>query len=283
MEKQSLIDLKGFNQYLRLQNLAEGTISNYSYELSKLLGDETQQTAYLIEHRRKRMLISAYRKYLHFLKSIGTINGETLFNKLDIYKLPKRRGSSDKGNWYKQEEWNNIIANAADRCARMFIWIGFNFGLRLGEIINLRVEDIDFENELLLVRQRSDHIGKKQIAWSPKHFRDRTVPIGTEARKHIFVRWIKERPELDHPYLLWSGRTKQKVSKRSAQRWVTLTHEGLKTHDLRRSFAKVLYYNSDKDLKLVQVTLGHASISTTSTYLGLEEEEIKEKFTNAMA
>ena len=276
-----MIDLETFRQYLQLQNLAKGTIDNYIYELSKLPKGDEAITAYLITNRQKRMLISAYRKYLYYQKSAGKINAEKLYSLLDTYKLPKRRGKSEEGNWYKQSEWEEIIGNGLNRCARLFLWIGLNFGLRVGEITNLRVQDVDLENKRLLVRQRSEIIGKNQKYWHPKHFRDRILPM-TEGQKRIFQRWIKERPVLSHPYLIWSGRTKKKVSKRACQRWANLAKEGLKTHDLRRSFAKTLYYNSDKDLKLVQVTLGHASISTTSAYLGLELEEIHEKYERAM-
>jgi len=281
-ERKFLIDLTNFKQYMQLQNLSKGTIDNYVYELSKLPGDKNLQTSFLIENRNRRMLMSAYRKYLHYLRSIGKIDGEILFNKLDTYKLPKRRGQSKKGNWYKQDEWNAIVSNGKDRCARMFLWLGFQFGFRLSEIINLRLEDVDLENKRLLVRQHPENIGKNQDYWHPKHFRDRSVPIA-ETKVRVLKRWIKERPDLDHPYLLWSGRTKKKLSKRVCQRWTQDVRKGLKPHDLRRSFAKVLYYNSDKDLKLVQITLGHASISTTSTYLGLEEEEVQEKFSKAMS
>ena len=282
MEWKYLIDLENFKQYMQLQNLSEGTISNYVYELSKLPDSIKEQTNFLIENRQKRMLMSAYRKYLHFLRSTGKIDAEQLFNQLDIYKLPKRRGRSKKGNWYKQDEWVGIITGGKDRCAKMFIWLGFQFGLRLGEIVNLRVEDVDLDNNRLLVRQRPENSAKNQDYWHPKHFRDRSIPIAP-TKKRILERWIRERPNLDHPYLLWSGRTKRKVSERVCQRWTQDAKLGLKPHDLRRSFAKVLYYNSDKDLKLVQVTLGHASISTTSTYLGLEEEEIQDKFSRAMS
>jgi integrase len=276
-----LIDLEAFNQYMQLQNLAQGTIENYLYELAKIPKEDEKQMSYLIENRQKRMLMSAYRKYLYFLKSVGKINAETLFSKLDTYKLPKRRGKSDKGNWFKQSEWGDIIANGANRCARMFLYLGFHFGLRLGEIINLRVKDIDLQKKRVFIRQRVKSVGKNQEYWHPKHFRDRVLPM-TKNQKNILTRWINERPDLNHPYLLWSGRTKKKVSGRSAQRWTQLAKEGLKPHDLRRSFAKVLYYNSEKDLKLVQATLGHASISTTSAYLGLEAEEIQEKYERAM-
>ena len=102
-----------------------------------------------------------------------------------------------------------------------------------------------------------------------------------KSQKETFVRWINERPKLNHPYLIYSARNNQVIS-RTFQRWCKKAHPELKPHDLRRSFAKVLYYESDKDLKLVQILLGHSNIGTTSRYLGLDTEEVQERFTKAM-
>ena len=267
---------------MQLQNLSKGTIDDYLYELRKLPNDEEKRKKYLAENRDKRMLIAAYRKYIRFQKHIGKISTEQLFDLLETYKPPKRRGRSEKGKWFPQAEWGEVISNAPNRCAKMGLWLGFSFGLRLGEIINLRVEDIDLTNEKILVRIRKKDIGKNQDYWHPKHFRDRSIPI-PPTQKRILERWIDIRPALNHPYLLWTDRNKNKVSERVFQRWCKIAHPELKTHDLRRSFANALYYNSDKNVKLVSDTLGHANIGTTSNYLGLDEKEVHDEFVKAMS
>lgn len=257
------------------QNLSQGTIDDYLYEMKKVPHDPEEQKTYLVMNRKKRMLISAYRKYLRFLKTEGIINSEHLYDLLDTYKLPKKRGRTKKGKWYSQDKWGEIVQAAPTRCAKLGIWIGLQFGLRLGEIINLRIQDVDLSNNRFLIQKHED-------GWHPKCFRDRSIPIPPVQRK-ILVRWLKIRPNLDHDFLLWCGSDKHKVSERTFQRWCSIALEGLKPHDLRRSFANALYYNSGKDVKIVSDVLGHASVGTTSNYLGLDEEEIQNKFIKAMS
>ena len=268
----NLNTLKEFKQDLLSQNLAKGTIKNYLLSLKKLPEDEQERIDYLIENKQNTMLIYAYRKYLHFQKKKGLISIDSASNQLDTYKPPKNRGKLSNGKWLPRKEWGELISRGSSRCAKLGIWLALQFGLRVGEVVNLRVEDIDLDNKYVHIQTR--------IGWTPKHNRNRSVPIAAP-QKETLKKWIKERPDLDHPYLIYSSRNKQ-ITERTFQRWVKNTNLGIKPHDLRRSFAKVLYYDSNKDLKLVQVLLGHSNISTTSLYLGLDVEEIHAKYERAM-
>lgn len=276
-----MINLGEFEEDMRLQNLSERTIKEYLHVLKKLPAQKKAQRTYLSKHTDNSMLIRAYRKYLKFQRKEGLISGEELLAQLDTFKLPKRRGQTQNGKWLPQDQWEELVANGSSRSAKMAIWLGLSFGLRLGEIINLRVDDIDLTNNKVLIQQRKEDQKKQQIYWHPKHFRERFIPMTPDQNK-ILERWISERPQLTHPYLVYSVHNKQ-VAERTLQRWVEkASNKKLKTHDLRRSFAKVLYFQSKKNLKLVQITLGHSNISTTSTYLGLEEEEIQQEYIKAM-
>lgn len=266
-------NLEEFAEDLRSQNLAEGTIKLYLYEVQKIPRNKSQKKAYLTENCKDRNLIFAYRKYLKFQRKTGQISSEELENQLDTYKPPKRKGSIQNGKWFPREQWEDLVAKGPTRGAKMGIWLGLQFGLRLGEIIHLRVQDIDFENHYVHVQARK--------GWNPKHYRERSIPM-TPDQEEILHKWISERPSLDHPYLIFNQRNTQ-VNERSFQDWCKKAHPELKPHDLRRSYAKVLYYDSKKDLKLVQLTLGHANIGTTSLYLNLEAEEIRERYIKAMS
>jgi len=269
-----MIELTQFREYMELQDLSQGTIEDYLFEMKKVPEYLEDQRKYLVTNRGKRMLISAYRKYLRFQKSIGKINAEQLLDLLDTFKLPKKRGKTKKATWYPQEDWGNVLLSLPNRCAKMAAYIQLQFGLRVGEVSHLRAkEDIDFENMYVHIQARP--------GWHPKHKRDRSVPM-LKNQANIFQRWIKTIPaEITNGYLLWSNRVKERVKERSIQRWYHKAN--IRSHDLRRSFAKVLYYNSDKNVKLVSDLLGHANIATTSVYLGLESEEVREGYEKAMS
>ena len=263
-------EIEGFGEYLRFQNLAEGTIKNYVYQLRKIPLDEP--LTYLSNNRSKTLMINAWRKYLRYLRSIGKINAEELLNQLDTYKPPKRRGKLRKGVWYPRKEWNQIITKIPSSVGKFGAYIQFNFGLRIGEIVNLRIsEDIDFKAMLIHVQPHSD--------WTPKHGRSRSIPM-TGNQKRIIQRFIKNRPtNVLHDFLLFNSRGNPLIE-RTLQRYYAKVN--LKSHDLRRSFCKVLYYNSKQDIKFVSELMGHANVSITSEYLGLDSEEIQEKYSRAM-
>lgn len=272
MSQLSLKNLEKFEEYCHNQNMAKGTIRNYLYELKKI--SEVDPRKYLAENKKKRMLIFAFRRYLKYLKSIGKINAEELFDLLDTFKPPKGKKKTTKGKWYSKDKWDGIIDSAPNRCARLGIYMIFQFGFRLGEIINLRIQDIDFETHFIHVQTRSD--------WHPKYEKDRSIPMHPK-QERILARWIQARSQLDHDYIIFSGRKKNQVSSRTFEYWCAKTYPGLKPHDIRRSFAKVLYYNSGPDIYLVKELLGHESVATTTRYLGLEAKELREKYTKAMA
>ena len=199
-------------------------------------------------------------------------------NALETFKPPKRRGNntSDRKWSVPKSKWADYIRKAPTSVAKMGMWIGFQFGLRLSEITHLRVQDIDYKRQEIKIRGHNQTKG--QESWSPKYNRERQIPF-TQEQGRILKRWIQEnRPEnLPHDYLLWTlrgPRKNQMVLSRSFQRWCKIT--GINPHILRYSFA-THYYNESKDVKLISDLLGHANVSTTSEYLQLGKKEVMKK------
>jgi len=255
-----MIELKGYTEWMLQTQKSKGTIEDYCFELKKIPDDFKEQQTYLLENRKKRMLVSAYRSYLNYLKFIKTISRNELLELLDTIQLPKKRGRSH-----------------GKKSGR--IWLGFNYGLRLSEIIFLRIQDVDLDQMLIHITGEN-----RKDEWHPKHYRERVVPISTKIQKEIFEKWIKRRPSgIKHTYLLWVERTGLQVSGRTFQRWCKEAHSELRPHDLRRSYAINLYYKTDKDVKVVQLALGHSDVGTTSNYLLIEETEYLDKVRSALS
>lgn len=265
-------------QWLQIQGKAETTIKGYLNALQRL-PHEVEDFFATKNVRSKKLNVVAYRSYLHFLtlKKNKLSRGE-LMNALETFKPPKKRGnnSSDRKWSVPKSQWANYIRIAPTPVAKMGMWIGFQFGLRLSEITHLRIQDIDFESQE--IRIRGHNKTKRQEAWNPKYHRERQIPF-TQEQGIILKRWIREnRPfDLSHNYLLWTlrgSRKEQMVLSRSFQRWCKIT--GLNPHILRYSFA-THYYNESKDVKLISELLGHANVSTTSEYLQFGKKEVMKK------
>lgn len=150
----------------------------------------------------------------------------------------------------------------------------YSSGLRLSELVALDLQDLDFRESALVVRE-----GKGQ--------KTRHVPIGRFARDAI-ERWLKVRETWPGAGLsaLFTSRRGLRISPRSVQsrlaRWqvkqggATAVHP----HMLRHSFASHLLESSG-DLRAVQELLGHANLSTTQVYTHLDYQHLAKVYDQA--
>jgi len=150
----------------------------------------------------------------------------------------------------------------------------YSSGLRLSELVALDLQDLDFRESTLVVRE-----GKGQ--------KTRHVPIGRFARDAI-ANWLKVRATWPGASLpaVFTSRRGVRISPRSVQsrlaRW-QLKQGGAMTvhpHMLRHSFASHLLESSG-DLRAVQELLGHANLSTTQVYTHLDYQHLAKVYDQA--
>lgn len=142
----------------------------------------------------------------------------------------------------------------------------YSSGLRLSELVNLTLEELDLEDGTARVTGKGD--------------RTRIVPVGSAARRSL-ARWISARGEIAREgcAALFVGRHGARLSPRSVQlrlkRWARRCGEdgSVHPHMLRHSFATHLLEESG-DLRAVQEMLGHANIGTTQVYTHLDFQHL---------
>lgn len=142
-------------------------------------------------------------------------------------------------------------------------------GLRIGEVANVRVGDIEISARkgILLIR-------------SGKGGQPRKVFLNSTARKAVedYLEIRSEHSGDDH---LFISQKRSPLSPRTIHNVVVfyLQRAGLpgrSAHDLRHLFATRLY-NGSKDILLVREALGHRSLNTTLRYARKTESEVAEK------
>ena len=147
----------------------------------------------------------------------------------------------------------------------------YSSGLRVSELINLKVSDLFFPDEVIRVLGK----GSKQ----------RIVPIGSSAIEWVTKYLTGSRPllekrgkSLNHVFLNNRG---TKLSRMGVWKIVDrYTKEAgiekeVHPHTFRHSFATHLL-EGGADLRAVQEMLGHADISTTQIYTHIDREYIKQ-------
>jgi len=139
---------------------------------------------------------------------------------------------------------------------RTMLMAMYSTGLRVSEVTNLLVTDIDGKRGVIRVRQGK---GKK----------DRYVPLFPSLLVALRDYWRVYRP---HTALFPGGGKGPSLSISSMQRVCTQTRRKLKLskhvtpHSLRHSFATHML-EAGTDLRTIQIILGHRSLSTTAIYL----------------
>ncbi|HUM51311.1 MAG TPA: site-specific tyrosine recombinase XerD [Chitinophagales bacterium] len=147
----------------------------------------------------------------------------------------------------------------------------YSSGLRVTEMINLRISHIYKDVEFIRV------IGKGN--------KERLVPIGSEAIKHIDIYLDHVRNKLPqypkYSDILFLNRRGAPISrvmvflviKKLAEK-IGL-NKSISPHTFRHSFATHLI-EGGADLRAIQQMLGHASITTTEIYTHLDQQYLKE-------
>jgi len=156
---------------------------------------------------------------------------------------------------------------------RSMLEVMFSTGVRVSELVALKVEDVDFLGESIRIRGK----GKKE----------RISPVSPSAlsalRNYLEIRKNDPRATLFDQEMLFINKHGQSLSTRSVRRKMDkyLIEAGLdpsvSPHTLRHSFATHML-NNGADLRSVQELLGHQSISTTQTYTHLVNRTLKDSY-----
>jgi integrase len=137
-------------------------------------------------------------------------------------------------------------------------------GLRFGELVGLRVEDVDLTARRLRVRRSITQVGGKLVEGNPKsaagrrsiHIPQRVVPILIG----IVSGRLPGQPAITSPNGSLLGLENWKRSTRWRSAIAEIGRPSLRVHDLRHTYAS-LARRAGADLRLLQKTMGHASIT----------------------
>jgi len=290
---------KLFRNYLRVErNLSENTIASYDYDLNAFL-EYLQKEKGIVEVRQVNTeIINTYLKYLITTKTkkgkiynIKSLNRKISFlrsffrylmiehvitiNPTDGLELLKSKRELPAVLTVDEVDKMLDQTNTTNKLGlrdRAILEILYASGLRVSELINLKLQDVYFEEGFLRI------FGKGS--------KERIVPIGRSALMYL-SKYIKEARNL--------------FGKRQTGDYIFLNKRGLKLtrmavwnivkkycvmagikkeihpHTLRHTFATHLL-EGGADIRVIQEMLGHADISTTQIYTHLDSSLLRETY-----
>jgi len=163
-----------------------------------------------------------------------------------------------------KEEVKKLIDTLDNKKSKLIISLIYAAGLRVSELLNLQVNDLNFQEKIGYVKQGK---GRKDRVFNIPEFLIDELKIQAENQKSR-----QEEP-------LFSG-NKGKLSSRNIQKIVRLAgkkadiQKQISPHTLRHSFATHLL-ESGVDIRKIQELLGHKDLSTTQIYTHISNEELK--------
>jgi integrase/recombinase XerD len=215
-----------------------------------------------------KLVVVALKIFFRFLAAKGRIERDPT----ETLTLPRiERYLPETLNELQVEQLIESIDTAQPRGLRdrALIELLYASGLRISELANARLENLNFEERILRVTGKGN--------------KTRLVPVGRKACEALSVYLAAERPKLvkrrtGSEIFLSARGTKLttvrlwQIVKERARR------SGLETniypHLLRHSFATHLLSNG-ADLRIIQELLGHADISTTQVYTHVDQQRLK--------
>lgn len=268
MKKQEIIDL--FKKQLTIENYSEQTVRNYLSALKLFL--EYIETCKLVEVTDKEI-----RDYLYFCKSEKKYSFSSmkqvvaairyLYLKVFNKPVPKAlnielRKPSNLPVVLSTEEVLKILDSTNNLKHKTTLLLIYSAGLRLGELLELKIGDVDSEAMRIHIRRGK---GKK----------DRYVMLSENV---LFVLREYYREYKPKEYIIegqsggvYSPKSVQSVFKRALQK------AGIKkkatVHSLRHSFATHLL-DDGTDIRYIQELLGHKRLETTHIYTHVSSHSI---------
>lgn len=208
--------------------------------------------------------ISTLRTFYNYLLEKGFVKSNIFLN----VKNPKLEKKLP--NYLNYTEIEELLASIDTRTdegleRRLLIEMFYSTGCRVGEMVNVKISDIDFYNKTIKV------MGKGS--------KERIVYYGDYASKYL-EDYLKNK---DKKGYLFTNKRGEKLTIEEVEYIVRdiMKHISIKTHvtphTLRHTFATHLL-NNGADIRTVQELLGHANLSTTGIYTHVSSDRLKDVY-----
>lgn len=267
-----VLALKAYVELLRLKNYSPNTLKTYKNWFIIFLNhfpDRKPSTItkyeimdFLVHYRNSGKWSSTVQNQL--INAIKFFYEQLLHQPQQVYDLPRAKKEFRLPAVFSEQELKRIILATENLKHRTILCLAYSAGLRVSELVNLKIRDIDTDRMIITLRGAK---GKKdrQVMLSPVILELMRAYYTTEREKPKV--WLFE-GQYGGQY---TARSIEEVIKNSKKK-AGVTKKG-SIHALRHSFATHLM-ESGTDLMTIKDLLGHNSLSTTSIYTHVSKKHI---------
>ena len=253
---------------LKISKNSEHTLKNYlraNFSLLNFSGKEPDNIGeddvklYISEKLSDRAAMSI----ILFLSAIK-YSYSNILGKDPTIKIKRPKREKKIPDVLTKSEVKRLIDSLETKKSKLMISLIYACGMRVSEILSLRMQDLDLDEKTGQIRQAK---GKKDRLFNIPNF------LSIDLKKQI------ARQKEKNQELLFTG-PKGKLTPRNIQKIVSLASrkaeikKSIHPHTLRHSFATHLL-ESNVDIRKIQELLGHADLSTTQIYTHVSQQELK--------
>jgi len=224
--------------------------SHFKKPLNKVSEQDLYEYIYNLIHHKK--ISFSYQKQL--VMSLKLYYKEVLNRTINIQYLTPSRSEKKLPAVLSKNEVKRLINNLTNIKHKCVISLMYSAGLRISEVVNLEVKDIDSERMIITIR-------------GAKNYKDRNLPLSENILLLLREYYKKHTPK----QYLFEGQKGGKYSATSIRQVFNrvVKKSGIKKHatphTLRHSYATHLLEDG-VDVRIIQKLLGHNSLNTTMIY-----------------
>lgn len=198
-------------------------------------------------------IISTLSSFYRFLYSQGVVTTNPLTG------IDRPRIKQQEVKYLKHNQVLRLIDSIEDPRDKLIVRTIYATGVRVSELCNMNIEDIDFDEHTIRIKGKGDKI--RTVFVDEDTLADILKFVGTRIFGPLFV-----------------GQQGKHISSRAIQHiFKHYAPAGITPHKIRHSYASELYKRS-KNLRVVQENLGHTSIKTTEIYLHTDIDERRQVY-----
>jgi len=255
-------ELKKYQEQLRLKSYSESTVKTYTTEFAQFL--------YVLKnHEVQHINASQLRSYLLYCISKLKLSENQIHSRLNalkfyfeqvlhrenfFFEIPRPKKTHALPKVLSQAEIKRLFAVTENIKHRLILKVAYGLGLRVSEIVNMMLTDIDSDRMLVHIKNAK---GKK----------DRYVPLPHNLLHELRTYYKIYKPkkylfegQYAAPYAIRSAQVVFKNALKKAH-----INKPIGIHGLRHSYAThLLEYGTD--MTFIQKLLGHNQIKTTQVY-----------------
>lgn len=270
LNKPQLLAVRAYEEFLRLKNYSPNTLITYkSWFIAFLQHFPNRKPStitkneimdYMVYFRNSPKWSATSQNQL--ISAIKFFFEKLLNRPREEYDLPRAQKPEQLPTVFSESEVLSIIKATDNLKHKTILCLAYAGGLRISEIVNMKVRDIDSKRMVILLRQAK---GKK----------DRIVMLSEKLLIMLRAYYKKYQPKV----WLFEGQSGGQCSTRGIAKMMQTCKEKAKVHKkggihaMRHSFATHLL-ESGIDLVSIKELMGHNSLRTTMGYTHVSKKHI---------